>query len=409
MADIHDFSDAMKARMAAEEAAIDAGTLRKSDKGAILACEHNAFVLIAAAAAYAGLHFDDFLARQRLGERDWTDADDLDCLRWLQREHNTRFNPSHARNAARSVGSSRRRDSLREFVERLPKWDGTPRIEATFTDAWGAPENELMRATGRNFFVALIARALNPGAQVDTVWCFEGPQGTFKSLALRALGGKLHAEISASIGTADFQRELRGLWIAELSELDSLRGREASTVKRILSAPADRFVEKYQTHAQTYLRRAVAVATTNEAAYWEDPTGARRLVPIPCGEIRIDLIKENRLQWFAEALHLYRQPATWWEFPSAIAEAQEDRQQIDPWEDSLRDAIEHGRKTELNSTIDWPDGWISTAEIMRDWLRLSAHQQGKASGVRLGKVMRRLGFKPERRGKERERGWAQDT
>jgi predicted P-loop ATPase len=259
--------------------------------------------------------------------------------------------------------------------------------------------------------VALIARAIKPGAQVDTVWCFEGPQGTFKSKSLRELGGPFHAEISAAIGTTDFQRELRGLWIAELSELDSLRGREASTVKRLLSAPADRFVQKYALHAESYPRRAVAVASTNEASYWEDPTGARRLIPIPCGEIRVDLIATNRLQWFAEARQLHAAGATWWEFPAAIVAAQEDRQQVDPWEDLLQDRIAHGRKVGVDGMgrDPWPDGWISTADIMRDWLGLDAHQQGKASGVRLGKVMRRLGYRPERHGKGRERGWIADT
>jgi predicted P-loop ATPase len=217
--------------------------------------------------------------------------------------------------------------------------------------------------------------------------------------------------MSAQIGTTDFLRELRGLWIAELSELDSLRGREASTVKRLLSAPSDRYVEKYQIYPIAYPRRAVAVATTNEATYWQDGTGARRLVPIACGDIRVDLIGANRLQWLAEARHLFNQGASWWEFPTAIAEAQEDRQQIDPWEDALRDMMANGRKCGLDGLgrEPWPAGWVSTAAIMRDWLELDPHQQGRASGVRLGHVMRRLGFKPERRGKERERGWVADT
>jgi putative DNA primase/helicase len=257
-----------------------------------------------------------------------------------------------------------------------------------------------------------MARALRPGAQVDTVWCFEGAQGTFKSRALRVLGGEFHAELSAAIGTTDFQREMRAVWIAELSELDSLRGREASTIKRLLSAPADRFVQKYALHAESYPRRAVAVATTNEANYWEDPTGARRLVPIPCGEIRCDVIAENRLQWFAEARFLHAQGRTWWEFPTSIGVAQEDRQQVDPWEDQLRDYMEHGRRVGLDGMgcEPWPhDTWIATAILMRDWLQLEPHQQGKASGVRLAKIMRRLGYRPERSGMDRQRGWAPDT
>jgi len=193
-------------------------------------------------------------------------------------------------------------------------------------------------------------------------------------------------------------RELRGLWIAELSELDALHGREASTVKRLLSATSDRFVEKYQSHAEKYLRRAVATATTNESGYWQDSTGARRLIPVACGEIHVDLIGANRLAWFAEALHLYRAGGTWWEFPQAVSAAQEARQQVDAWEDLLRDLIAHGRPCGLDGMgrVAWPDGWISSATVMRDWLRLGANQQGQQCATRLGKVMRRLGYRPER-------------
>ena len=62
-----------------------------------------------------------------------------------------------------------------------PRWDGTEHIEHAFCDAWGAPDGELARAASRNFFVAMIARALQPGAKVDTLFVFEGPQGMGKS------------------------------------------------------------------------------------------------------------------------------------------------------------------------------------------------------------------------------------
>jgi Virulence-associated protein E len=401
-------SDHITRALECNEAALDAAVLIRSDKGVIKPCEHNARVLIAQSQQYTSLHYDEFRARLRIDDRDWGDADDLEALCWLQSQHQVAaFTLAHARNAAKALAHSRRRDSLREFVESLPKWDVTPRIERAFIHAWGAQDTALVRAASRNFFIALIARALKPGAQVDTLWTFEGAQGTYKSRSIRELGGEFHAEISAAIGTIDFQRELRGLWIAELSELDSLRGRESSTIKRLLSAPADRFVEKYQAHATTYRRRAVAVATTNEAAYWQDATGARRLVPIACGTIRIDIIKDNRLQWLAEALHLYRHGATWWEFPKDIVHEQEARQQGDPWEDNLRQAIAHGRRTGLDGqgVIPWPEGWISSAAIMRDWLCVPPHLQGRPSGVRLGHVMRKLGFRSRQFGTHRERGW----
>lgn len=412
MAEIHKLSPRIAQEMDADDAALKHKTLLKSDKGAIKPCEHNARVLLSAAPQYEGLHFDEFLSRMRLGERDWTDADDLDMLCWLQSAYNVPgFSLTHSRNAARTVAYSRRRDSLREFIEALPEWDGIARIEFAFADAWGARDDLLTRAASHHFFVALIARGLRPGAQVDTVWCFEGAQGTNKSRALRALGGPFHAELTAAINTTDYMRELRGLWIAELSELDSLRGKEASTIKRLLSAPTDRFVQKYALHAETYPRRAVAVATTNEADYWQDSTGARRLIPVACTDIHVDLIEAKRLQWFAEALHYFNNGVNWWEFPTAIATAQEERQVVDPWEDVLRHCIAHGRRVGVDhqGVIPWPAGWISSAEIMRDWLELASSQQGRASGVRLGHVMRRLGFKPKQAGKDRERGWIADT
>jgi predicted P-loop ATPase len=385
----------------------DGGLLRSKD-GDIKPCEHNARLLISTATQYADLHFDEFLSRLRIVARDWTDADDVELLCWLQSTHVvSRFTIGQARNAIRAVAYSRRRDSLREFVESLPAWDEIHRIEHAFVDAWGAVDVPLVQAASRNFFIALIARALLPGAKVDTLFVFEAVQGAKKSMALHELGGGFHAEITAPIGTTDFMRELRGVWLAELSELDSLRGKEASTVKRLLSAPSDRFVQKYALHAESYPRRAVAVATTNEATYWQDSTGARRLVPITCGSIRLDLITDNRLQWFAEARHLHAEGCTWWEFPVGIADAQEQRQQVDPWEDILRDCIANGRPSGMDSQgmTPWPAGQISSAAIMRDWLRLDPHQQGQASSTRLGRVMRRIGYQPARIGHERARGW----
>jgi predicted P-loop ATPase len=354
------------------------------------------------------LHFDAFLSRMRIGERDWNDADDIECLCYLQATYRVpRFTLGQIRAASRAIAYSRRRDSLRELINGLPPWDGVARIAYAFADAWGGPQTELVRAASSNFFIAMVARALQPGAQVDTLWTFEGPQGLGKSRALRRLGCGFHAEISAPIGSTDFMRELRGVWLAEMSELDSLRGREASTVKRLLSSPSDRFVEKYAIHAETYPRRAIAVATTNEAVYWQDATGARRLVPIACGHIRLDIIDENRLQWLAEARHAHAAGATWWEYPNGIADAQEQRQHADPWEDILRESMARGRPsgTDGQGVIPWPDVKITSAEIMRDWLRLEPHQQGQASSTRLGRVMRRLGYAPAKVGHESARGW----
>lgn len=372
-----------------------------NEKGKILPCEHNALELLRTDDYHGALHFDRFLYRVRIGPRDWSDQDDRAALCGLQAVHRVHgFTLGQVRSAVLSLAYERQCDSLEDHVLGLAKWDGVSRIEMAFCDAWGAPDDPVTRAASRNLFVAMIARALRPGAQVDTLWVFEGPQGSGKSAALRALGGNFHAEISAPIGSTDFMREMRGLWLAEMSELDSLRASAAATIKRLLSAPSDRFVEKFEKHTIVYPRRAVAVATTNEHSYWLDATGARRLIPIKTGSIQVALIEENREQYFAEAFQLFIDGNTWWEYPPAISTDQEERQQPDPWEDIIRALIASGGTGTL--------GWVSSATIMADWLRLASHQQGHACGVRLGRVMRRLGFRPQRQGKGRERGWITD-
>jgi hypothetical protein len=106
-----------------------------------------------------------------------------------------------------------------------------------------------------------------------------------------------------------------------------------------------------------------------------------------------------------------RQGGPWWEFAAGIAQAQEERQHIDPWEDTLRGYMAHGRPTGLDEQgrCRGPDGWIASAVIMREWLRLEPHQQGQASSTRLGKIMRHLNYVPKRSATGGERGWIPET
>lgn len=380
----------------------------RDTKGVPRACEHNAAALIASSHAWDGLYHDAFRDRIMLGEQDWTDADDRYVLSWLQSNFNYRFSPRMVHSAVMLIAERRQTDRLRSWLEALPKWDDVFRIEQAFHDGWGVEDSEFSRRASRNLFLAMVARALRPGVQVDNVWVFEGAQGIFKSRALRALGGEFHSEITAGVGTADFMRQLRGCWLAELSELDALRGREAATIKHVLSSPTDRFVQKYALHAQSYPRRCVLAATTNEHVYWEDSTGARRLIPVKCGHIDVDLIAENRVRWFAEALIWLETDAKWWDFSDAAPIEQEERFSVDPWEEQIKRFMAAGRTVRDNfgtTILPWPQDWISTAELMSDWLTLPASQQGRMSGVRVSKVMRRLGFIPERRGTPQQRGW----
>jgi predicted P-loop ATPase len=384
-------------------------------KGEPLPIEANVIDVILAEPRWRGLYTDMFLRRMRL-ERDgktvdWSDDDHMLMHEWLQREGDfPRVKFEVTKRSVRAVANARSRDSLTDFYISLPAWDQVERIATALEEAWGCDGSDVVRAASTNLFRSMAARAIYPGAKVDTITVFEGPQGTLKSQSMQVLGGQYYAEISAPIGSADFMREIRSINLGELSELNALHGRESQTIKTMLSRTEDRFVEKYEAEPRSYPRRCVFIGTTNETQYWDDATGARRLVPVRVGAIDLRLIAENRLQWLAEALADIREGRTWHEWPGEIGAAQDERQHGDPWEDELRHVIAHGRQsgTDMQGVIDWPIGWISSREILFEWLRVPPAAQARAYSTRLGRVMRRLGFRPGKSSDGNERGWRRD-
>jgi len=406
----------IRQRAEQEQAKINTEGFIVNQKGEPVACELNLLVAARMFESLAGVFFDEFRGRPMRASDEGmsivTDDHALALLLQFQRKYNPRAKANQARGALKALIAERQRDTLREYIEGLPTWDGVARIESAFCDIVNAPDTPLIRAASANFFISMIARGLaRPpnGVKVDQCYIFEGDQGILKSTFLEVVGGEFHAEISAHIGTDNFARQLRGVWVADMSELSSLPRADAETVKQAITVTKDRGVPKYEEHARDYIRRCIFAAGTNRTDYLHDQTGNRRFIPVPCAApIRIDLLRENREQILAEALHLYRNDTPWWEFPQAEAEAaQEARRAPDPWEDQLRHVIEHG-KTESDSfgnvVKKFPSGWVSSAEIQSTFLGLTAAQLPPQGSKRLGGVMRALGYIPDK-GPRGVRGW----
>jgi hypothetical protein len=69
--------------------------------------------------------------------------------------------------------------------------------------------------------------------------------------------------------------------------------------------------------------------------------------------------------------------------------------------------MQKGRRTgvDLQGVIEWPADWISSREILCDWLHIPPSAQPRAYATRLGRVMRRLGYRPGKSSDGNERGW----
>src|SRR6185436_3179557 len=93
-----------------------------------------------------------------------------------------------------------------------------------------------------------------------------------------------------------------GKWIVEASDLAGKRKSEIEQLKAMLSRQVDGPARLAYAHFPVERpRQFIIIGTTNSPAYLTDPTGGRRFWPIEVQAFRLDWIKANRDQLWAEA------------------------------------------------------------------------------------------------------------
>ena len=294
------------------------------------------------------------------------------------------------------VAYSDRRDALREHIDSLPEWDNTPRLDTYLTHAFGVEvddENgqtaEYIRVVGRNFLIAMHARALSPGCKADQMLILFGAQGAFKSSAMKILGGPFFREINESPNSKDFYIQLQGMWLGEVAELASIATSkvEIAKVKAMLSRQVDNFRPPYASTGKDHPRRGILAGTTNQQGFGRDETGNRRFPVLVVVRVDLEWLTANRDQLMAESLKEYRAGAKWWEMPvEAHNRVSERFQAVSAYEDVVRerllsadvfDGTAEGprlQRVDMDMMIDDPARWGNTVTVLRvavQWLGIS--------------------------------------
>ena len=392
--------------MASGAAAVWKASLRRTDDGALRAELTNAYLILKHAPEWQGvLAFNEFSSRiEKLkpppvfgGEAGpWLDVDAGKTLVWLQMVWSLRLrNSLVAEEAARLVAWDARFHPVREWLERMPPWDGQARLPHLLPTVFGTDVNEYTTHIGQSLLVSSVARVFKPGCKVDEMVVLEGGQGLGKSTCIAELFGfDWYLETSEPPTTKDFYVTMQGHTVVEIGEMQSFSKADINQVKMAITRRDDKYRAPYERHGDSHLRQCVFIGTTNADTYLSDPTGARRFLPVLVHKADIEYIRQWRNELWAEALHLYSTGFKWWDYPQDIAREEQDARYVeDPWEEIIINYLE-GQAPQVH----YPDGlWgpineVTTMTLLQHALQMDIAKMNKPEQRRVAEILRRLGW-----------------
>lgn len=380
--------------------------LRRTEDNALRAELTNAYLILKHAPEWQGvLAFNEFSCRiEKLklppvfgGEvGPWLDVDAGKTLVWLQMVWNLRLRSSLVvEEAAQLVACDARFHPVREWLERLPPWDGQPRLPHLLPTVFGTEDNDYTRHIGQSLLVSSVARVMQPGCKVDEMVVLEGGQGLGKSTCVAELFGfEWYLETSEPPSTKDFYVTMQGHTVVEIGEMQSFSKADINQVKMAITRRDDKYRAPYERHGESHPRQCIFIGTTNADTYLRDPTGARRFLPVLVSKADVEYIRQWRGELWAEALHLYLTNFQWWDYPQELAREEQDARYVeDPWEEIIINYLDgHAPQMHYPDGLWGPINEITIMKLLRHALQIEVAKMNKGEQQRVGEILRRLGW-----------------
>lgn len=380
--------------------------LRRTEDNALRAELTNAYLILKHAPEWQGvLAYNEFSCRiEKLklppvfgGEvGPWLDVDAGKTLVWLQMVWNLRLRSSLVvEEAAQLVACDARFHPVREWLERLPPWDGQPRLPHLLPTVFGTEDNDYTRHIGQSLLVSSVARVMQPGCKVDEMVVLEGGQGLGKSTCVAELFGfEWYLETSEPPSTKDFYVTMQGHTVVEIGEMQSFSKADINQVKMAITRRDDKYRAPYERHGESHPRQCIFIGTTNADTYLRDPTGARRFLPVLVSKADVEYIRQWRGELWAEALHLYLTNFQWWDYPQELAREEQDARYVeDPWEEIIINYLDgHAPQMHYPDGLWGPINEITIMKLLRHALQIEVAKMNKGEQQRVGEILRRLGW-----------------
>ncbi len=316
----------------------------------------------------------------------WSDLHTAQATAWLQAKAHLMLGTDVVRVAVELAAPVTSYHPVRDYLEAL-EWDQEPRLDFWLDDLCGVDRTPYSMAVGRRWMISAIARIMDPGCKVDHALILEGPQGGKKSTLFAALFNPWFTDDVDTLGSKDSAMQIRGVWCVELSELDSMRRSDITTIKAFISRRVDRFRPPYGRALVEAPRTVVFAGSTNRDQYLADETGGRRFWCIRARTLDPKGATAQRDQLWAEALTAYRAGEAWWLEEEALVEAAQEQQELRYTEDSWEEKIDAAL-----SPFTWPPGDPITAGSVLSAIGVETSRQDRSAQMRVAASLKRLKY-----------------
>jgi hypothetical protein len=319
---------------------------------------------------------------------------------WLRIDREHRFRPSFAffEKVLNDAAYDNCFHPVRDYLSALT-WDGEPRINHWLANYGGAEETAegsetqtYLEAVSSIVLIAAVRRVLHPGCKYDEMLVLESQQGFNKSGALRALCPTdewFSDDLPLNCDAKEIIERTLGKWIIEASDLVGGRKADRDHLKSMLSRQIDGPARMAYAHNPVERpRQFIIIGTTNTAEYLADSTGARRFWPVKVQRFDVVGLTKDRDQLWAEAVvreragESIRLPEELW---TAAGEHQEQRREVDAWEDILSHFI-----AELEPTSSGRQQ--APADNLWTAIGVAPERRDRAGAKRISEIMQRFGF-----------------
>ena len=173
---------------------------------------------------------------------------------------------------------------VKEFLNNLPNWDGTPRAETLFIDYLNVTDTAYTREITIKWLIGAVARILHSGCNFQLTLVLTGRQGIGKSYLLERLSAGFFCKLVTNF---DNDREaaliIQNAWLVEVEEFVAARKAEISSTKSFLTKTFDEYRVPYDKRPRKSPRHCVFAVTNNGNNFLRDLTGNRRYGILECG------------------------------------------------------------------------------------------------------------------------------